>query len=46
MEDTVDLKKIYTQTIDADWLRLKNKKLDVLRLDNIHEIISGNKWFK
>lgn len=46
MEDTIDLKKIYTQTIDAEWLDKKNTKFDVLRLDKMHEIISGNKWFK
>ncbi len=46
MEDTIDIKKIYTQTIEANWLLEKNVTLDVLRLDVIDKIISGNKWFK
>lgn len=46
MEDTVDIKKVYTQTIEAKWLLEKNLRLDVLRLDVIDKIISGNKWFK
>ncbi len=46
MEDRVDIKKVFTQTIDANWLREKNIVFDVLRLDAIHKNISGNKWFK
>ena len=37
---------IVTQKIDAGWLAAKNIDLDVLRLDLIHPVISGNKWFK
>jgi 1-aminocyclopropane-1-carboxylate deaminase len=38
--------KIITQKIKAHWLTANNVTLDVLRLDLLHPIISGNKWFK
>ena len=41
-----DLKKITTDKIHAPFLQIKNVQLDVLRLDKIHPVISGNKWFK
>jgi 1-aminocyclopropane-1-carboxylate deaminase/D-cysteine desulfhydrase-like pyridoxal-dependent ACC family enzyme len=41
-----DLGKITTDKIDAPFLQTKNVQLDVLRLDKIHPVISGNKWFK
>jgi len=41
-----DLKKITIDTIDHPLLKNKNVALDVLRLDKIHPVISGNKWFK
>jgi 1-aminocyclopropane-1-carboxylate deaminase/D-cysteine desulfhydrase-like pyridoxal-dependent ACC family enzyme len=41
-----DLKKITTDRIDHPLLKDKNASLDVLRLDKIHPVISGNKWFK
>ncbi len=34
------------QTIAADWLVYQDVYLDVLRLDKIHPVVSGNKWFK
>ncbi len=34
------------QTIAADWLVYQDLFLDVLRLDKIHPVVSGNKWFK
>lgn len=37
---------IYTQNIYAKWLRDKEVSLDVLRLDEMHPVVSGNKWFK
>lgn len=37
---------IDVQPIDAAWLQQKKISLDVLRLDKIHEVVSGNKWFK
>jgi 1-aminocyclopropane-1-carboxylate deaminase/D-cysteine desulfhydrase-like pyridoxal-dependent ACC family enzyme len=41
-----DLKKITIDKIDHPLLNNKNVQLDVLRLDKIHPVISGNKWFK
>jgi len=41
-----DLKKITTDVIAYSFLQNKNVQLDVLRLDKIHPVISGNKWFK
>lgn len=32
--------------LDARWLTDKNVSLDVLRLDTLHPVVSGNKWFK
>jgi 1-aminocyclopropane-1-carboxylate deaminase len=37
---------ITVDEIHLQVLREKNVTLSVLRLDKIHPIISGNKWFK
>ncbi len=42
----VDFNVIDIQHIDAAWLQQKKISLDVLRLDKMHEVVSGNKWFK
>lgn len=42
----VDLTKAVVQPLAGDLLRNKNVAMDVLRLDRIHPVISGNKWFK
>jgi len=41
-----DLRKITIDKIHAPFLQNKNVQFDVLRLDKIHPVISGNKWFK
>jgi 1-aminocyclopropane-1-carboxylate deaminase len=41
-----DLKKITTDKFWDTFLQNKNVQFDVLRLDKIHPVISGNKWFK
>jgi 1-aminocyclopropane-1-carboxylate deaminase len=41
-----DIGKITTDKINDPILQNKNVQLDVLRLDKIHPVISGNKWFK
>jgi len=41
-----DLKKITTDEIRDPLLQNKNVQLYALRLDKIHPVISGNKWFK
>ena len=40
------LTEIKIQTIEAGWLQQWNVSLNVLRLDEWHKIVSGNKWFK
>ncbi len=40
-----DLKNVNIHSIKANWLP-NATTLDVLRLDNIHPVVSGNKWFK
>lgn len=42
----MDLGKIFTHKIEAQWLFEHNVMLDILRLDTIHNVVSGNKWFK
>jgi 1-aminocyclopropane-1-carboxylate deaminase len=42
----LETNEIDIQTINAEWLNANTLSLDVLRLDKIHEVISGNKWFK
>src|SRR5687768_3635436 len=42
----VDLTKAVVQPLGDDLLQQKNVTVEVLRLDRIHPIISGNKWFK
>jgi D-cysteine desulfhydrase len=42
----VDITKAVVQPISDDLLHRKNVAIDVLRLDLIHPVISGNKWFK
>lgn len=37
---------INVETLHAKWLTDKKVSLDVLRLDTIHPVVSGNKWFK
>ncbi len=39
-------KRIAVQHIKADWLKKRKIHLDVLRLDEWHLVVSGNKWFK
>jgi 1-aminocyclopropane-1-carboxylate deaminase len=41
-----DIGKITVDEIQDSFLENKKVKLDVLRLDKIHPVISGNKWFK
>jgi 1-aminocyclopropane-1-carboxylate deaminase/D-cysteine desulfhydrase-like pyridoxal-dependent ACC family enzyme len=46
MEQTLQFWNVFTQTIAADWLTINNVQLQVLRLDKLHDVVSGNKWFK
>jgi 1-aminocyclopropane-1-carboxylate deaminase len=42
----VDLSKAVVQPLGDDLLQEKKVTMEVLRLDRIHPVISGNKWFK
>ncbi|MCB0742015.1 MAG: 1-aminocyclopropane-1-carboxylate deaminase, partial [Chitinophagaceae bacterium] len=42
----IQYQNISTDTINLPILNEKKLTLDVLRLDKIHPVISGNKWFK
>lgn len=46
MKYILHFEDVCTQTIKTDWLLQNQVSLDVLRIDRLHEIISGNKWFK
>ncbi|HEY8894108.1 MAG TPA: pyridoxal-phosphate dependent enzyme, partial [Niastella sp.] len=46
LNQPVDLTKAVVQPINDELLYEKNVPADVLRLDRIHPVISGNKWFK
>ena len=41
-----DTGKITTDEVQIPLLQNKKVELDVLRLDKVHPVISGNKWFK
>jgi D-cysteine desulfhydrase len=42
----VDLTNAVVQPLNDDLLQQKHVIMEVLRLDRIHPVISGNKWFK
>jgi 1-aminocyclopropane-1-carboxylate deaminase len=46
LNQPVDLTKAVVQPLEDELLYKKNVPVDVLRLDRIHPVISGNKWFK
>ncbi|OQP43219.1 hypothetical protein A4H97_13205 [Niastella yeongjuensis] len=46
MTQPVDITKAVVQPVSDELLYRKNVAIDVLRLDLIHPVISGNKWFK
>lgn len=39
-------KPVRIQAIEAKWLQMQNVLLHVMRLDEVHKVVSGNKWFK
>jgi len=39
-------KAVHVQPLHAEWLDEHQVQLDVLRLDEIHPVVSGNKWYK
>jgi len=44
--DTIDESRVVIQPLDIDWYQGKVAGLDMLRLDLVHPVISGNKWYK
>ena len=46
LEQTMTLDQAVVQSVELPILHHNNVSLDVLRIDRIHPIISGNKWFK
>lgn len=42
----VDLTQVFVQKLQDPLFEQKKLQVDVLRLDEIHPLISGNKWFK
>jgi len=42
----LDFGAITTQRIHAQWLEAAAVELSVLRIDKLHPVVSGNKWFK
>jgi D-cysteine desulfhydrase len=45
-EHTVDITRARLQKLNHPTCRQKTVSVDVLRLDEIHPVVSGNKWFK
>src|SRR4051812_41059401 len=39
-------KAINVQPLQAQWLSEHQVQLDILRLDEVHPVVSGNKWYK
>lgn len=44
--DIIDESKIIIQELSAAWIDKAYVYIDILRLDLIHTIVSGNKWYK
>jgi 1-aminocyclopropane-1-carboxylate deaminase len=44
--DTIDERRAVIQPLNKFWYENKVAALDMLRLDLIHPVVSGNKWFK
>jgi len=43
---TIDENKVIIQSLQNDWCCNKVAAADMLRLDLVHPVVSGNKWFK
>jgi len=46
IKDVLHFDEINLQSIHAPMLQENNITLNVLRFDKLHEVVSGNKWFK
>lgn len=46
INNLLNFEAIITQNISSPWLLHSQSRLSLLRLDLLHPIVSGNKWFK
>jgi 1-aminocyclopropane-1-carboxylate deaminase/D-cysteine desulfhydrase-like pyridoxal-dependent ACC family enzyme len=46
LQDEINIHDVFIQPLNDNRFRNVNIHVDVLRLDKIHPIVSGNKWFK
>ena len=46
LENELNIRDVYIQKIDDEFLKNLRVQLNILRLDKIHPVVSGNKWFK
>lgn len=44
--DTIDESRVIIQPLNEEWYQRKVAAMDMLRLDLLHPVISGNKWYK
>lgn len=44
--DNLYFNQVNIQPVSAEWLKSSHCELNILRLDRLHPVISGNKWFK
>jgi 1-aminocyclopropane-1-carboxylate deaminase len=46
LQNELSIHDVYIQQIDDEFLKNMRVQLNILRLDKIHPVVSGNKWFK
>jgi len=46
LQDELNVHDVFIQPLNDNYFRHCNINVDVLRLDKIHPVVSGNKWFK
>jgi 1-aminocyclopropane-1-carboxylate deaminase len=44
--DTMDERRVTIQSLNTAWYNNRVAAVDMLRLDLLHEVVSGNKWYK
>ena len=44
--DTIDENRVIIQPLNKEWYQHKVAGIDMLRLDLLHPVVSGNKWYK
>ena len=44
--DTIEESRVIIQPLNKEWYQHKVADVDMLRLDLLHPIVSGNKWYK